>query len=153
MNELFGPYLKKLRKERGFSQEYLMILCGWKGRGEYVGQFERGERTPSIPNILLLATAMGYTLDDEETYQLLTRAGYSLEDASSFMRAVKAAENTTDSLLAGENALRMGLSILANDLAHAVGLLDWSSSEPKKLAKWVRLRTEVTRLMNEFEAM
>lgn len=53
----FGSRLRRLRKERGFSQEGFAEECGLDRT--YVGGIERGERNVGIENIERLAFALG----------------------------------------------------------------------------------------------
>lgn len=53
----FGSRLRRLRKERGFSQEGFADKCGLDRT--YVGGIERGERNVGIENIERLAFALG----------------------------------------------------------------------------------------------
>lgn len=52
----FGSRLRRLRKERGFSQEGFADACGLDRT--YVGGIERGERNVGIENIERLARAL-----------------------------------------------------------------------------------------------
>lgn len=52
----FGSRLRRLRKERGFSQEGFADACGLDRT--YVGGIERGERNVGIENIERLAFAL-----------------------------------------------------------------------------------------------
>jgi transcriptional regulator with XRE-family HTH domain len=53
---LFGQALRGLRKERGFSQERLAFESGY--HPTYIGQLERGKKSPSLRAILRLAGAL-----------------------------------------------------------------------------------------------
>lgn len=53
----FGRHLRRLRQERGLSQEALSELASCD-RG-YVGLLERGVNSPSLTMIIQLATALG----------------------------------------------------------------------------------------------
>ena len=53
---LFGKHVRKLRLERGFSQEKLAELAGL--HRNYVGSVERGERNIALLNIVALAHAL-----------------------------------------------------------------------------------------------
>jgi transcriptional regulator with XRE-family HTH domain len=52
----FGRHLRKLREERGLTQEELADRAGM--HFTYVGQIERGIRNPSLVNLHKLAKAL-----------------------------------------------------------------------------------------------
>jgi transcriptional regulator with XRE-family HTH domain len=56
----FGELVRRLRLEKGLSQERLAELCGM--HRNYVCALERAERTPSIVAADKLARALGITL-------------------------------------------------------------------------------------------
>jgi transcriptional regulator with XRE-family HTH domain len=55
--ELFGRTLRDLRKERAISQETLAFESGY--HPTYIGQLERGKKSPSLRAILRFAKALG----------------------------------------------------------------------------------------------
>ena len=57
---MFGALVRRLRLEKGMSQERLAEMCGM--HRNYVGAIERAERTPSIVATDKLARALGTTL-------------------------------------------------------------------------------------------
>jgi transcriptional regulator with XRE-family HTH domain len=54
--DLFGEVLRELRKKRGLSQEELAFKSGY--HATYVGQLERGKKSPSLRAIMSLATSL-----------------------------------------------------------------------------------------------
>jgi transcriptional regulator with XRE-family HTH domain len=54
--ELFGRALRDLRKERALSQETLGFESGY--HPTYIGQLERGKKSPSLRAILRIAKAL-----------------------------------------------------------------------------------------------
>ncbi len=54
---LFGDRVRRLRKERGYSQERFAMLSGLDR--SYFGGVERGERNVSLDNIASIARALG----------------------------------------------------------------------------------------------
>ncbi len=71
----FGALVKKLRLEKGISQERLAELCGL--HRNYVGAIERAERTPSIVTAEKLAKALGTTLSS-----LFSQVEHGLNDSN-----------------------------------------------------------------------
>jgi transcriptional regulator with XRE-family HTH domain len=53
----FGKRMRDLRKQKGFSQESLALVCGLDRT--YIGGVERGERNISLVNIHKIAAALG----------------------------------------------------------------------------------------------
>ena len=53
----FGKRLRKMRQEKGWTQEDLAEKSGM--HFTYVGQIERGIRNPSLVNLYKLARALG----------------------------------------------------------------------------------------------
>lgn len=58
----FGQQIRHWRNERHFSQEELADACGF--HRTYIGQLERGERNPSLLNLLTLCQHLGVSLPD-----------------------------------------------------------------------------------------
>jgi len=59
---IFAENMRKLRRERGLSQEDLAELSNL--HRTYIGSVERGERNISIDNLERLANAFGVRLKD-----------------------------------------------------------------------------------------
>jgi len=57
--EIFGSAIRRVRSERGWSQERLAEAAGLTTT--YVGQIERGVRIPSLTVVLKLARGLGVT--------------------------------------------------------------------------------------------
>ena len=55
--DLFGQVLREVRKTRGLSQEELAFESGY--HPTYIGQLERGKKSPSLRAIMRLAKALG----------------------------------------------------------------------------------------------
>ena len=58
----FGENVRRIRKQAGFSQEVLADRSGL--HRTYIGGIERGERNPSLENIIALANGLGCSLED-----------------------------------------------------------------------------------------
>jgi transcriptional regulator with XRE-family HTH domain len=58
----FGERIRELRMIRGLSQEELAFKAGV--HRTYLGGIERGERNPSLRNILAIAVALGVELPE-----------------------------------------------------------------------------------------
>ena len=56
----FGERVRKLRHEKGLSQEELAFRA--KIHRTYLGGIERGERNPALKNIASIAEALGVSL-------------------------------------------------------------------------------------------
>ncbi len=54
---MFGETLRRMRKERGLSQEALAERAGLAA--DYLGFIERGENVPTLSILLKLARALG----------------------------------------------------------------------------------------------
>ncbi|HCB01913.1 MAG TPA: transcriptional regulator [Anaerolineae bacterium] len=60
--KLFGEKIRKLRIERGLSQEKLAFLSGL--HRTYIGAIERGERNVSFKNIEKIAKTLKVSLEE-----------------------------------------------------------------------------------------
>lgn len=72
--EKLGQRIKRLRNAKGISQKALAEACGWESQSR-VGNYESGTRTPSLSDLVLLASALGVTLADmanSEAQQILS---------------------------------------------------------------------------------
>lgn len=58
----FGQRVRKLRKEKGMSQEQLADVAGIER--SYMGTIERGERNPTLLKINQIAKALKLSLSD-----------------------------------------------------------------------------------------
>jgi transcriptional regulator with XRE-family HTH domain len=58
----YGLAIRELRSQRGLSQERLAQLAGLDRT--YVSGIERGERNPSLTNLLKLADALGVNMSE-----------------------------------------------------------------------------------------
>ena len=56
-SQQFGATVRKLRASKGLSQEALADAAGV--HRTYVGSIERGERNPTLSNVVRIAAALG----------------------------------------------------------------------------------------------
>ncbi|MCJ8168654.1 XRE family transcriptional regulator [Atopomonas sediminilitoris] len=63
MNTL-GQRINHYRRAKGLSQLALADLCGWAGGQARIGNYERDFREPSLPDIQLIANALGISVSD-----------------------------------------------------------------------------------------
>lgn len=56
----FGSRVRRLRQEKGYSQESLAAECGLDRT--YIGGIERGERNVALKNIEKISVALGVSL-------------------------------------------------------------------------------------------
>jgi transcriptional regulator with XRE-family HTH domain len=59
---LLGVRIRKLRQEQNITQEKLAELAGLDR--SYFGSVERGERNPSLANLVKVASSLGVTLSE-----------------------------------------------------------------------------------------
>lgn len=57
--DLFGRMLREIRRERGITQEGLAFESGY--HTTYIGQLERGQKSPSLRAIMRIAKALDTT--------------------------------------------------------------------------------------------
>jgi transcriptional regulator with XRE-family HTH domain len=57
----FGKNLRRLRRERGLTQQQLAKLSG--SHVNYIGGLERGERNPTLTKLVALAEGLGCSLE------------------------------------------------------------------------------------------
>jgi transcriptional regulator with XRE-family HTH domain len=57
LNAAFGATLARLRKERGWTQEFLSFEC--ELARNYISLLERGKSSPTLTTVALLAGALG----------------------------------------------------------------------------------------------
>lgn len=65
-NIAFGNRVAKLRREKNISQEALAFECGINRT--YIGEIERGEKTPSLITIVKIATGLGISKSELMNY-------------------------------------------------------------------------------------
>lgn len=58
----FGILLRELRQQRGFSQEDFAHKMGY--HRNYIGQLERGEKSPSLSALFIFANGLGLRPSD-----------------------------------------------------------------------------------------
>ena len=58
----FGERIRKMRKEKGLSQEAFADLCELDRT--YIGGIERGERNVALRNIAIIALALGVSISE-----------------------------------------------------------------------------------------
>ena len=56
LSKSFGSAVRKRRTQLGFSQESLAFRCG--SHRNYIGEIERGEKSPSLHIVFALAEAL-----------------------------------------------------------------------------------------------
>jgi transcriptional regulator with XRE-family HTH domain len=62
INEQVGFNIRRIREERGLSQEELATLAGL--HRAYLGQIERGEKNIGLKNLEKIASALGVNVKD-----------------------------------------------------------------------------------------
>lgn len=65
-NIAFGNRVAKLRREKSISQETLAFECGINRT--YIGEIERGEKTPSLTTILRIASGLKISTSELMNY-------------------------------------------------------------------------------------
>lgn len=76
LNAAFGRVLAKLRKRRGWSQEYLGFECDLARN--YISMLERGERSPTLNTISRICKSL--EISEDEIVRLAVR---DVEECSS----------------------------------------------------------------------
>lgn len=61
--DTLGSRIQRLRKQKRLSQKKLAQACGWESQSR-IGNYESGLRMPSIPDLQLIAPALGVSLSD-----------------------------------------------------------------------------------------
>ncbi|PMZ92702.1 MULTISPECIES: XRE family transcriptional regulator [unclassified Pseudomonas] len=59
--ETLGSRIKRLRKQKGFSQKNLAEQCGWSSQSR-IGNYESDLREPNLADLTLLAPALGVSV-------------------------------------------------------------------------------------------
>jgi transcriptional regulator with XRE-family HTH domain len=59
--ETLGSRIKRLRKQKGFSQKLLAEECGWSSQSR-IGNYESDLREPNLTDLTLLAPALGVSV-------------------------------------------------------------------------------------------
>ncbi|MGG1615623.1 helix-turn-helix domain-containing protein [Paenibacillus sp. NRS-1781] len=62
LKNLLGDRIRNFRKGRGYSQEELANLAGL--HSVYIGQLERGEKSPTIESLEGIVDALGISFED-----------------------------------------------------------------------------------------
>lgn len=57
LEKVFGLELRKIREQKGFSQEKLGFECGY--HRTYISQLERGQKSPTLRATFKIARALG----------------------------------------------------------------------------------------------
>jgi transcriptional regulator with XRE-family HTH domain len=70
--------LKKLRQERGWSQEYLAQMVGI-GQ-QYISKYESGKQSPSFKTLEKLADTFGVSVDFLRTKEKIDLSGLNIKD-------------------------------------------------------------------------
>lgn len=60
LSKAFGLHVRRLRQEKGLSQESFAELCDL--HRTYIGSIERGEKTPTLDTAAKIAKALGVKL-------------------------------------------------------------------------------------------
>lgn len=58
----FGARVKVLRQEKGLTQEQFAKICAL--HKNYIGMVERGERNPSLKNIVVIAKGLEISISE-----------------------------------------------------------------------------------------
>lgn len=77
LEKTFGEILRDVRRERELSQETLAFESGY--HPTYIGQLERGQKSPSLRTIMNLAGAL-QTPGSEILRRIETRLGKTMTD-------------------------------------------------------------------------
>lgn len=78
INVAFGKILARLRKERGWTQEFLSFECDLTRN--YISLLERGERSPTLNTIASLAAAL-MVREDELIRMTLEELGRGISES------------------------------------------------------------------------
>lgn len=62
LEQAFGQVLRKIRQEKGFSQEALAFECGV--HRTYISLLERGLKSPSLNTMMLLSKTLDIKLSE-----------------------------------------------------------------------------------------
>lgn len=153
-----GTRIKKARKEKGLTQEELSEKTHIPVIS--LGRYERGERTPSITQLLLICGALGISV-----YDIVDTQNNYIQQNRDFMKAIEneelcttiAMEECSELIQAISKAKRGKLDTdnMAEEIADVLIGIEWIkeiySIDTLEVQKWINYKQNriVTRLENK----